>query len=991
MAQQEQVQYSSDSQGQGKRPRRRPWVRWVVLITTLLLIAFGAIAWVESSQGSWFSILPILLFTVLGVVFSLLQWLFPISAGLQEHHTGSSLMPHASPTPAPVPAMPQIIVHVPTTQPLPPALMVPDKAAFRGILGFPPPTDSRTIQQREQVVKEVYDALTQPDITAIALTGIGGVGKSTLAALIHRYAEEQRRAGSGPFTASALWLRIDPTVTMTDLAGTLFEALGKPMLDLGDLTPQNLAVALFNALNATEEARLIVLDQFENLLDAQTGYALADHAGVGEWLDALNSQPCRCRVLLTSRLWPQGTREYPPTYMQEYHVKGMEIAEGIELLRKQGVGTEATEAELRTAVEHCSGHAFALTLLASFLRRNRSLSLAVLVSNPTYARLWTGDIARNLLDSIYTQQLNEMQRKLLLAFSIYREPVLLDAALALVDSTADAPGGPEVLGAQVLPALDALLRQHLLQAPGEGRYQLHTIVADYARSRFSIRSGEVGTQTLQAAHDRAARYYLQQAAVNCPPRSQRRRVSDVQLLIEATWQLCLAERWQEAYELMEQENIFGSLRHWGGNAILLELYELLFPLERWRPSQGRMSRIYNHLGEIYRALGQMEPAQQHLERALRLCRERGDRKGEGWALNGLGRIYSILGQRERAREYFEQALSICREIGDRGMEVRNLNNLAGVYRAQMQRSKAQEYCEQALSICREIGDRGKEATTLNNLGEVFSALGHKEQAREYYEEALSLHREVGNRAEESWTLNNLGKLYGDMEQLEQARVCLEQALSIRKEVGDRLGEGRTLKNLGKVYADLGQKELALAYLEQSLSISRELDRWGEGKTLDSLGRVYADLGQKERAQNYFEQALRIRREVGDRGGEAKTLYDLGKFYAELRQKGRALGYYIQALQVHREVGDRVGEGPALHDIGKLYGEREQYDIALACFLLAKNIFAEVESPEGEAMQKEVDVLREKIGAEGFGKLMADVEPRVEEIVEKMLRKGIEEG
>src|SRR6266568_3847342 len=137
MAQQEQVQYSSDSQGQGKRPRGRPWVRWVVLITTLLLIAFGAIAWVGSSQGSWFSILPILLFTVLGVVFSLLQWLFPISAGSHEQHMISSLPP--------------IIVHVPTTQPLPPALMASEKAAFRGILGFPPLTDSRTIEQREKV------------------------------------------------------------------------------------------------------------------------------------------------------------------------------------------------------------------------------------------------------------------------------------------------------------------------------------------------------------------------------------------------------------------------------------------------------------------------------------------------------------------------------------------------------------------------------------------------------------------------------------------------------------------------------------------------------------------------------------------------------------------------------------------------------------------------------------------------------------------------
>jgi NB-ARC domain len=160
--------------------------------------------------------------------------------------------------------MPQIIVHVPTTQPLPPAATAADKAAFRGIVGFPPPTDSRTIQQREKVVKEVYALLTQSDITTIVLTGIGGVGKSTLAALIHRYAEQQRREGKEPFTDVAIWLMIDPAVTMTDLAGTLFEALGKPMLDLGNLTPQNLAVVLFNALNTTEHARLIVLDQRES-------------------------------------------------------------------------------------------------------------------------------------------------------------------------------------------------------------------------------------------------------------------------------------------------------------------------------------------------------------------------------------------------------------------------------------------------------------------------------------------------------------------------------------------------------------------------------------------------------------------------------------------------------------------------------------------------------------------------------------------------------
>src|SRR5437868_11564366 len=118
--------------------------------------------------------------------------------------------------------MPPIIVQVPATPPRPSSSQLPDKVSYRGIVGFPPPTDPRAIQQREQVVREVYTKLIQPNITAIALTGIGGVGKSTLAALIYHYAEEQRSALKGPFLAEVLWLTIDPVVTFADLTGNLF-------------------------------------------------------------------------------------------------------------------------------------------------------------------------------------------------------------------------------------------------------------------------------------------------------------------------------------------------------------------------------------------------------------------------------------------------------------------------------------------------------------------------------------------------------------------------------------------------------------------------------------------------------------------------------------------------------------------------------------------------------------------------------------------------
>src|SRR6266487_424550 len=518
MAAQQPGQQTDKSRRESQKRNQLHRIRWIIVIIVLILIAAGTVIWLLTLQGTWITILPLVIFTILGIIIALFQWLFPVSYNISEHSSTvihSSLIPQLS-TATPSPAtMPEILVHVPPADHThPPQSGLLDKRAYRGIMGVPPPTDPRTIQQRETVVKDIYTKLTQPDITAFVLTGIGGVGKSTLAALVYRYAEEQRHAGKGLFASEAVWLNIDPAVTFADLAGNLFEVLDKPLPDFTNLSLQHQAMALMNVLNTADQPRLVVLDQFENLLNLQTGHALADRPGVGEWLDAINSQQCNCRILLTSRLWPQGTREYPPTYMQEYWVRGLEITEGVELLRKLRV--EATEADLRAIVEHCQGHAFALTLLASFLR-SRNLSLASFFQDSIYAQIWTGNVARNLLDCIYTRQLNEEQRKLLLAFSVYRKPVHLSAAQALLDFHDDEPK------MQAHSALDALLNQHLLQAWGEGRYQLHTIVADYAQSHFVEGNAQANLQAVRTAHAKAAQHYIQYASTNCPPRGKRRQ------------------------------------------------------------------------------------------------------------------------------------------------------------------------------------------------------------------------------------------------------------------------------------------------------------------------------------------------------------------------------------------------------------------------------------------------------------------------------------
>ena len=784
----------------------------------------------------------------------------------------------------------------------------------RNIVGVPLSTYSSRIQQRALEVIEIYEQLIQADTTAVILTGLAGIGKSTLAALVFRYVEAQRLAGHGPFTAEALWLRVDSSVTMNDLAGTLLEALGQSLPDMNSRTPQNQALALFKALKTASQPRFIVIDQFEELvMDRSKGMSFANCPGFSEWLDALNSEICACRLLLTSRIWPQGTRTYRSISLQEYTVGGLQTSEGVELLQKEGVA--GSDQVLHTAVERCSGHVFSLILLSSLVARHH-LELQDMLQDDEYNRLWQGDIAHKILDSIYDHSLNDIQRKLLRAFSVYREPIPFAAARFLVQSNN--------LGKdqKVQPALDALLTQHLLQASGGGRYYPHAIVSDYAREHFHTRSEEANKQALQAAHVQAAHYY-QQLAKSYPPIEQRTQASDAHPIVEAVWHLCQAEQWQQAYTLMEQENLYNDLHRFGGNATLLELYQYLLPQSKWSQDHTQDIRLYYHLAQIYRVLGMMEQSGEYRHKELQLCRAVGERKGEALVLMNLGWYYHDLGDKLQAKACHENALQIYQEIADLKGEGRALSALGWFYISTRDKQNALLHLQQALKLCSEVGDKKGVGVILSRLASLYDDLNQKEEAKTYTHQAITIFREVHAQREEAWGLGKLGQILITLAQREEGKFHLEQALHIFREVQDRRGEAWVLAGLGWVSIELNQQEQAKQALEQALSIFQDVhDRWGEGTVRHHQGQLAALAGNSEQAIIHYRQALHIRKSAGDIWGTGLTLFSLGLFFLE---------------------------------------QKMPVDVALAAFLLAHNIFEEAQSSSyQQKAQEQINMLQAKL-------------------------------
>jgi tetratricopeptide (TPR) repeat protein len=640
----------------------------------------------------------------------------------------------------------------------------------------PPGADPQT-RLREHAVKEIYERLVAPDTTAVALTGIPGAGLTTLANLIYHYAEGQRHSRNGQFTAEALKLSIDHTTTMLELAETIMEALGEALPDDPFRSPRNLAALLFRTLNEAERPRLLILDQFEALLEQERGTDIAED--ITEWLRLLHTSPCRCRVLLVSHSRINGMHE--AHYMREYHTDGLETEEGVAYLKIWGIA--ASSSDLQAVVEGLGGHALALRQLAPLLSSQRPTVAAFLQENALQTPL---EHIAHAIEHIYTQQLDSLQRALLLAFAVYREPVPLDAAL--LDKS--------VVNAVQSSALKGLQTLYLLQED-DGRYRLPALVARYAYSRYADeRNEQEGQSALCKAHEQAAAYYQQVSdrLPHQPPDS----VTIIHNGVEAIWHLCQAQQWQRAYTFMAQANVFPALLRGGHSQVLLELYQQFVPAEKWHAQPQQLAHLLKEAGEAYDRLGRKREAQQHFEQALPLFQAVRDRRNEAATLTHLGEVYNALEQKEQALTCYQQALRICNEEG--------------------------------------AEDEHVKAIVLNDLGKICYEMGQKARALEYYEQALLLHDDV---SEEATTFNNLAGLYEDMGKMTEAYRYYQKALRFFQEIRDLRGEASVLHNLGLYWRKQGKRKEALEYYESAWHHFREIgDRWSESVTLRNLGQLH---------------------------------------------------------------------------------------------------------------------------------------------------------
>ncbi len=612
----------------------------------------------------------------------------------------------------------------------------------------PPATDINTIMQRGDEVNTVLGMLADLQTSAVVLSGDAGVGKSTLAALLYRRLELTARAGL-PAPRHFVWLSLGTYATLPDVIAAILSGLNISEPGFFLLKPAEQIATLLRALRRPQESALVVLNQFELLLDTGTREGLEERGAISSFLEMLQLDLGVSRVLLTCYRSPFPAHDQQETRVRSLLISQISLPEGVALLQQRGV--QGAYEELSLTWQRCGGHTFALVLFCAFMKLS-GLSLSYLLNAPDHQPLWNGEVPLHLLASIYGY-LNPIQYTLVSVLSLFSEPVPAQGLLMAI--TGDELPVNAQLYKQELAQLTrlALVQLSASQMSQEENpsYALHPLFHKYVLEHFLVGStlqqggidatslgvsgaispimegGEAREVALAAGHMRVAAYYQHLAKERSIPREKRSGPLDIAHLLTTVRHLCLGWHWQQACDLILSEGIYESMAQWGAWNTLICLYMTMLP------PNGVLTRrdeglICNHVGLLYDRLGNYALSMAYYERALAVQRKIRDIQGEAVTLTNQGELLRGKLDLPRARVNFEQARRLNRNLRDPLLESVLLHNLGLLHHIVKDLQQALIYYQQSLRFAQMLEERYNEGMILTNIGVLFYEQGYHAEA-----------------------------------------------------------------------------------------------------------------------------------------------------------------------------------------------------------------------------------------------------------------------
>ncbi|HLF29279.1 MAG TPA: BTAD domain-containing putative transcriptional regulator [Anaerolineae bacterium] len=648
---------------------------------------------------------------------------------------------------------------------------------------------------RAEELAEIVRCLADPNCRLLTLIGHGGVGKTRLAL----EATTRQRA---VFADGVCFISLAGVQARDVLIERIANALELAAVEHADLLAQ-----IFNLLR--RQTRLLIFDSFEQLFPEANLLAellaCAPQVKVlvtsrerlklqAEWSLELQGLPfpleTDCEDLEAYdavRLFVQSAQRTRP-YVTLTPVDQIQVAHICRLLAGLPLGIEL--AATWTRVLACAEIAEEITRSLDFLNmawqdvpeRHRSL-------RAVFEESW--------------RLLSEAEQRALRQLSIFRGGFTSAAA-------------QYVAGAQ-LPRLAALMDKSLLGRNRSGRYDLHTLVWQFATEKLREAADEH-----EQVGDRHSRYY----AALIEQGTERLRdpqllevlseVSDEMENVQASWRWAIEHR---RATLIEQScrGLYGFYQRRGWFQEGAEAFEQAVmclgdvdapPTEEHAVLR---SKLLARLGVLYTGLGLYEKARAALQPSIALLREAGQQVELASALLHSGMLELQAGEYMLVKQLLEESLSIYRSLDDPSGAAQALNILGYLAGEMGNYAEAEHRLEESLWLSRSVHKPWQVANTLNSLGYVIHRLGDQARAQQTLEESLALSQAL-NHPLRTATLANLGLVALAREDYAAAKAHFCKTLQVALDLHLISMMLAAFGGLATLLAQAGQAEQALELL-----------------------------------------------------------------------------------------------------------------------------------------------------------------------------------
>lgn len=646
---------------------------------------------------------------------------------------------------------------------------------------------------REPELSALDDLLDDPASRLLAITGMGGIGKTSLAlAAAHRRARH--------FLNGATFISLADLETEALLETAVADALHLPIPP--DASPR---AALSEHLR--EQERLLIFDNVEHLLPA-----------VEQFVQSLLLASPDLKIILTSQQKPRlrasllplgglplptlenwGTAVAPAAALFAQHARRSQphfsladnwpdVVALCHLLQGSPLGLELAAAQLE-AVDCADLVARLQTALDELAVDFQDMPLRHRSLRALFAYSW--------------QRLTAVEQETLAQLAIFRGGFSPEAAKRVANATRQ--------------TLEALIAKSLLTAQ-DGRYVLvHPLIRRFALEHLP-------EETAVAA--RHAHYYSQQLLEETE--GQLRLASLLADLdnIRAMWGYAVARRDADLLgetahglaRLYMTANNFAEGRELFAQAVAT-LAETTAPQENrlaWGQLLGRYALF------LLRG-GQLAEARDCLERSIKSLRETSDEEALAFSLNLLGVIHIQSGSFATAVVLLNECAALYRQLDKPALLLKPLVNLGSVEMRRGNYPSAIAHLQEALPLARRLNDRRGLTHIRNNLGANYVILGDLAAAYEQFTACLPLTEETDDRVVRAAVEQNLAEICGKQGNWAQAVAHCEAGLAIATKIEDAV---QTI-GLQVVYAlalhSLGERERAWEVLLVAAQAARRME------------------------------------------------------------------------------------------------------------------------------------------------------------------------